>query len=660
MILRAPSVPLITVDPYFSVWSASDKLTDTDTAHWTSRPNTIKGVLNVDGTDYRFMGLGNEETLAQTDLDVTALTSEYTFEGAGIKLRALFFSTLFPDELDIMTRPVSYLSLKIESTDGEKHFCKAKITVSEEICLDTKGQFPIKTEALEKNGINMIKIGSTEQPILAKSGDNIRIDWGYFYLAAKGAKVHEDILPYTDPKTKESSTMNAVTLESVFEDETLIAFAYDDIYSINYFGDNLKSVWNKDGKTIETAIEEALSDYESLLCRAHALDDNLFFDAVKAGGEKYSDLLRLAFRQVIAAHKAVLDKDGNVLFISKECFSNGCAATVDVSYPSIPMFLIYNPELVLGMLRPIIKFARSDMWDYDFAPHDAGQYPLVTKQVYGLIKETGKYKFESQMPVEECGNMLVMAAAHALAANDFSFAKENMDLFTEWSKYLIKYGADPENQLCTDDFAGHLAHNCNLSLKAVMGLVSMSIMCEHLGMTADAASYTEKARELGVKWLLRAGNGDGSYRLAFDRKGTFSMKYNIVWDKLFGTNIMPHDIWEGEAWSNRRHFNAYGMPLDNRSTYTKSDWMVWTATLLSKKEDFESYIAPLWLAYHVSPSRVPMTDWYYTETSVMRGFQNRTVQGGLFIKLLDYYKTVNTGAEAPKLHIHSEHCSCHK
>ena len=56
MKLRAPSVPLITVDPYFSVWSAADKLTETDTEHWSGKPNTIIGTATIDGTDYIFMG----------------------------------------------------------------------------------------------------------------------------------------------------------------------------------------------------------------------------------------------------------------------------------------------------------------------------------------------------------------------------------------------------------------------------------------------------------------------------------------------------------------------------------------------------------------------------------------------------------------------------
>ena len=626
MILRAPAVPLITVDPYFSVWSNTDLLTDSDTVHWTGKPNTIRGIIEVDGTPYRFIGKGDVTPLTQTKLDITALSSEYTFEGAGIELTAKFLTPLFPDNLMIMTRPVSYLSLSVKPTDGREHTTKVKIDVSEEICLNTKGQFEVTTETLEFSGINAVKIGSVDQPILAVSGDDRRIDWGYFYLAARDAKVGYD-------KCEETG-MTFVTLEKEFTGSTLIAFAYDDIYSLKYFGENLKSVWNNDGKTIEEAITEALDDYSKLKIKAKELDDKLYLDATRAGGEKYAELLELAFRQAIAAHKAAVDKEGNLIFVSKECFSNGCAATVDVSYPSIPMFLIYNPELVLGMMNPIFRYAESDDWKFDFAPHDCGQYPLVNGQVYGANR------LESQMPVEECGNMLILAAAYSVASGDYSFVREKFDVLEKWTSYLTENGADPANQLCTDDFAGHLAHNCNLSLKAISGIAGMGIICEKLGLHEDSGRYFDIARKLSINWLLRASNGDGSYRLAFDRKGTFSMKYNIVWDKLFGTRLMPAEVFDGEAHANLRHFGTYGMPLDNRADYTKSDWIVWTATLCKTKADFENYIEPLWRAYNVMPSRVPMTDWYFTTTSSQRGFQNRSVIGGLFIKLLEYYDTV--------------------
>jgi hypothetical protein len=141
---------------------------------------------------------------------------------------------------------------------------------------------------------------------------------------------------------------------------------------------------------------------------------------------------------------------------------------------------------------------------------------------------------------------------------------------------------------------------------------------------------------MAKSWCDRASNGDGSYRLAFDRPGTYSMKYNAVWDKLFGTQIFPAEVLESEAQTNFTRFKPYGMPLDNRADYTKSDWLVWTATLLQSDADFERYVAPLWTSYHFTRHRVPMTDWYDTIGADHIHFQNRTVIGGLFIKLLEW------------------------
>jgi hypothetical protein len=299
------------------------------------------------------------------------------------------------------------------------------------------------------------------------------------------------------------------------------------------------------------------------------------------------------------------------------------------------------------MMRPIYKYASSPEWVYDFAPHDAGRYPLVNGQVYG------GNRLEKQMPVEECGNMLVMETAVAIATKDASFAEEHMDVLDQWVKYLIEKGRDPENQLCTDDFAGHLAHNCNLSLKAIMGITGYGILKGMLGDKRARRKYISLAREMAADWAVRASNGDGSFRLAFDKPGTFSMKYNIVWDKLFGTEIMPRTIIESEVSSYRKHTDPYGLPLDNRKPYTKSDWLIWTATLTSDRETFEEMVAHLWEAYNKMESRVPMTDWYYTVTGqhkdylsgsdkIQKSFRNRTVVGGHFIKLLEYKGIMKT------------------
>jgi hypothetical protein len=80
--------------------------------------------------------------------------------------------------------------------------------------------------------------------------------------------------------------------------------------------------------------------------------------------------------------------------------------------------------------------------------------------------------------------------------------------------------------------------------------------------------------------------------------------------------------------------NQYGLPLDNRRTYTKLDWILWTATLAGNQSDFEKIVSPAYQFANDSESRVPLTDWYDTVTAKQQGFQARSVVGGLFVKML--------------------------
>ncbi len=652
MKLRAPSMPLITVDPYFSIWSDDNYLNHATTKHWTGSNNHIFGTLTVDGRTFSFLGYErNAHKMPQVSADYDALSTYYTFETEEIELNVRFMTPLLLDNYNLLTRPVSYMALSYTAKDGKKHDVSAKVLIDESLCLNRVVQSPVETKEMAITpSIKAIRMGNTNQNVLNRSGDDIRIDWGYVYLAVCDANA-------TVAAAKSARGVTNVSLSTAMTEgkEALFLFAYDDIASIDYFGKHLKSYWNKDGKTIETAIAEAAAEYTELTEKCDAFSDDLYAKAYTAGGAQYAEILALSWRQVLAAHKLVVDDNGDILYVSKECFSNGCAVTVDVSYPSIPMFLYYNPELVRGMMIPVYKFNDSEAWNYDYAPHDVGRYPLVIGQVYGrtkdayegevvhgtdaegfLIDEKGHLvlRHEKQMPVEECGNMIIMETAVAIAEGNADFAAKHIDTLKGWCEYLIKYGDDPENQLCTDDFAGHLAHNCNLTLKAIMGIEGMSILMNMLGDKAAAKKYDKIAREKAKSWAARALNEDGSYRLAFDQPGSFSMKYNMVWDKLWGTKVFPASVYKAEIKSNLDRFNDYGMPLDSRSDYTKSDWLVWTATMANSMTDFKKFIAPMWRAYNEMTTRVPLTDWYDTISAKKVGFQHRTVQGGLFIKML--------------------------
>ncbi len=624
MKLRAPSVPLITVDPYFTVWLPDETLNFTMSEHWSGKTNSIYGVCDVDGKKYLFFGYHrNHQKMRQVSLDISALSTTVVMECDEITLTAKFTTPVMADNLRLLSRPVSYLEINVVSKDGEEHEIKIDIAASEELCLMKAGQSDLISESISiESTLNGTKFGNAEQKPLNKSGDDICIDWGYFYLITDGKNENT----YED--NFEGRDYYHVCADLTEGEKLMYYFAYDDIYSIEYFKKPLKSYWNSNGQTIEQAISEAHREYDALIIKCDQFSEKLYEDALACGGEEYAEILSLAYRQVIAAHKTAVDENGDLLFISKECFSNGCAATVDISYPSMPLFLIYNPELIKGMMRPIYKYALSDAWSFDFAPHDVGQYPLLNGQVYG------NNELKWQMPIEECGNMLIMEANVSLATKDASFAQSHIDILEKWCSYLIEFGADPGNQLCTDDFAGHLAHNCNLSLKAVMGIQGMSYIMDMLGNTEKAEYYRIEAKKMAELWKDTAIDTNGTTKLAFDLPNTFSMKYNMVWDKVWNSNLFGQELMDRELENNMKHFNKFGMPLDIRADYTKTDWLVWVAAMSSSKEVFKKFILPMYKAYNESPSRVPLTDWYDTVSGRMVSFKHRAVQGGLYIKLL--------------------------
>ena len=551
------------------------------------------------------------------------------------------------DDLDLLSTPVNYISYRVRSLDKKQHDVQMYVETTPQLAINELTQ-PTRSKVIRRNGINYVQAGTIDQPILARKGDGICIDWGYAYLAGNiGANTAVSLGNYYGMKNEfvtkgsllptqaECVTRRADQMPAMAYTDDLgevgtdgksgfLMLGYDDIYAIEYFYQPRMAYWKHDGKvSIFDAFERAKANYASVMERCRAYDEMILNDAEKAGGKEYSELCALAYRQVIAAHKLFKDADGNLLFFSKENNSNGCINTVDLTYPSAPLFLAYNPELQKGMMTSIFEYSASGRWNKPFPAHDLGTYPIANGQVYG-----------GDMPIEEGGNMVVLAAAIAKVEGNADYAKKYWDLLTIWTDYLAEYGQDPENQLCTDDFAGHWAHNANLSVKAIMGVAAYSEMARMLGMDDVADRYAAKAKAMATKWEQMAREGD-HYRLAFDRENTWSQKYNMVWDKMWNLNLFPNNVIEKEiSYYQTKLQNPYGLPLDSRKEYTKSDWIMWTAAMSSDKATFEKFISPVYKYANETVSRVPLSDWHHTDSGKFVGFKARSVIGGYWMKVL--------------------------
>ncbi|WP_434557151.1 glutaminase domain-containing protein [Tunturiibacter empetritectus] len=650
---RPPATPLITHDPYFSVWSTTDNLTDADTTHWTGAPQPITGIVRIDGKPFRFLGHNPDTVPAaqQTAHAITPTHTTYEFRQNGITLRLAFFTPAILSDLDLLSRPVTYLTWTAESNDSTPHQVSLLLDVDPVIAVNDRSQ-QINSFRNQTSTLNVLSTGSQDQKILNRSGDDLRIDWGYFhlavpkdtsyatYLAPHPATIFASTgqLPTTDTmdmpeRADHSASALAATIDfgSVTTQPVTrhILLSYTDNYAIQYLQRNLRSYWQRNNQPVDQMLDQAEQQYATLEARGEALDKELTADLTKVGGEHYAYIAILSYRQAIAAHKLVADANGDPMLFAKENFSNGCIATVDVLYPSAPFFLFFNPKLLEAQLLPVLEYSSLARWKFPFSPHDLGQYPLANGQVYGGGEKTE----EDQMPVEETGNMIILVDAVARAEGTPQLAQRYWPLLTKWAEYLNLHGLDPETQLTTDDFAGHVAHNANLSIKAIDALAAYADLAHLLKQETVAKQYQTTAKEMAAKWITMAKEGD-HYKIAFNSPNTWSQKYNLVWDKILDYNLFPNSVRDSEVAFYLTKLNLYGLPLDSRADYTKLDWSIWTATLTSNPDQFNAIVDPIYRWTNETPTRVPLTDWYDTKTGKQVGFQARSVVGGVFIKAL--------------------------
>ena len=580
-------------------------------------------------------------TAIQKNVTVTATQTSYAFDCGRVGLDLVFTSPLLMKDLDLLARPVSYVTFKTKSNDGKPHQVNIYMGMPTDLSVNLPYQ-EVEAVKYTSGSLSILKAGSKEQPVLQKNGDDLRIDWGYVYVAIpKNESIVQNISTVNEavdnfisaakPKNTESISGKQLMLNTTIslgtvaatEKQSMLMIGYDDLFSLQYFGTNLKPWWKKNNtSTIEGQLTKAAVDYPAVIKKCTDFDKTIYADALQAGGNTYAELCVAAYRQTVAAHKLVKSPKGETLFFSKENFSNGCINTVDVTYPSAPLYLLYNPELMKGMLNGIFEYSESGRWTKPFAAHDLGTYPLANGQVYG-----------EDMPVEESGNLVILAAAIVKAEGNSSYAKKHWASLTAWAEYLAKEGFDPANQLCTDDFAGHLARNANLSVKAIVALGCYAMMAEQLGDKVTAQKYQAMAKAMALKWMEMANDGD-HYALTFAKKDTWSQKYNLVWDKVLELHIFPKEVYKKESKFYLTKQNTFGLPLDSRKTYTKSDWIMWTAAMAETAAQFKALTDPIYTFLQQTPTRVPLSDWHETTDGKQVGFQARSVVGGYFMQVL--------------------------
>ncbi|KAJ5492959.1 glutaminase [Penicillium diatomitis] len=442
----------------------------------------------------------------------------------------------------------------------------------------------------------------------------------------------------------------------------------------------MRPLWESYFPTAEQLLGWHYHDYAAASSLASNYSSQLAKDAYLSGADDYVDIVALSARQVMGATQFSGTPDSPILFL-KEISSNGNFQTIDVIFPAFPFFLYTNPRWLAYLLEPLIEHMLSGQYPNTYAMHDLGtHFPNATGHPDG---------HDEYMPVEECGNILIMGLAvanslqyeesskassiwSALGNQGRSRAAEDSDLFPlndlqtmsgvdyqdsrwgggvegtklakkwversyslwkQWTGYLVEFSLEPANQLSTDDFAGWLALQTNLALKGIVGIKAMSKLSELVGNDTDASYYKKIADEYISKWEEFGMSRDGSHaKLAYDWHGSWTTIYNLYGDAqlcfhLENTEIsssttsaskpkspgfVPRHIYQKQSIWYHYVRQKYGLPLDSRHLYTKTDWEFFSMAVASKpvrSEILESVAR--WVNETVTDR--PFTDLHNTE-----------------------------------------------
>jgi Domain of unknown function (DUF5127)/Domain of unknown function (DUF4965)/Domain of unknown function (DUF1793)/Concanavalin A-like lectin/glucanases superfamily/Domain of unknown function (DUF4964) len=657
--LRPPAVPLAVRSMYLSTWMPSSSLPGTWPTFWNGRITAITGLVLVDGTTYTWCGAPSENfTLAtQTALTVTATQSQYTLTAGPVTLTATFFSPVDPASLPRQSVPMSYISVTAAANDGGSHSVSVYLDISAEWAHGDDTQ-EVSWGQQAVGGLNVLTVTPSSPTVLAEFNDQASwgtVVWatdnvtGLTWQTGQDVVVRGNAAAGTLPDTSDTAQPRAInddwpvfgflrslgTVTATPSAPMVVCLGHVREPAVSYLGTDLNPYWTTFWSSWQSMLTWFRADLPAaqLVCAAtDAAVDAWAGQQLGAGSaqaQQYAAITSLALRQAFGGTELVVAPGGAPWAFLKEISSDGNVSTLDVMFPAFSAYLQLSPRYLELLLAPIFDYVENHAYPNTWAPHDLGSsYPNAA----GHLSGTG----EENMPIEESGNILMMAcavAARMAPADATAYATVHYPILRQWAEYLLSVEPNyPGTQNQTDDFTGVIAASVNLNLKGIVGLAVFSQLAGFAGNAADRASFASTARSFIGQWAsLGQDSGAAHLDLAYGDTGTYSLKYNAFPDRLLNTNLVSPAIQASEAAWYVARANAYGVPLDSRHTYTKGDWEMLTAAFLYAQPAARNLlVTDLYDFLNTSSSRVPFTDWYDTVADTQNGFQDRPVVGGTF------------------------------
>ncbi|KAJ3568603.1 hypothetical protein NP233_g5597 [Leucocoprinus birnbaumii] len=669
--------PLAVRTPYLSAWlpqGSGAALNDVWPTFWTGSVVGWSGFVKVDGQAYSFLGApvvsgASFNKAVQKSSKFTATQSIFVLSAGPVDLTVTFLSPVEPTDFVKQSAPFSYMAVSAASTDGGSHSVQVYSDISAEwVSGDTSLG---ATWSTSTGSVITHQVQLANQAVLTEVNDHTQYG-SAFYSTLSASGVSWQTGADVDVRAQfinngQLQNLQDTNFRAIDDNWPVFALAHDlgnvggsasapVVTSIGHIRDpGLQYIVSGGGTQLRNlyflskystptdVIPDFLNDYSAALGRANAFDSQLNSDASKISSD-YASIVALSVRQSLGSFEITISKnsDGSyntddIIVFMKEISSDGNISTVDVIFPSWPIFLYTNPALGKYLLEGLFRYQATGMYPNKYSAHDIGSsYPNA------LGHNDGN---DERMPLEESGNMVIMALSYAQKTNDLSHLQKYRDLLDQWTQFLISEALIPADQISTDDFAGSLANQTNLAIKGIVGIKAMAEIAALLGDSATSSNYSSIASSYVSQFQNLAQSSSGAHlTLSYGDADSWGLTYNLFGDKLLKLNLFPQSIYDQQTNWYSGLSQAYGIPLDTRHTYTKSDWEIWTAAIVTSTSVRDLFISSVRKWASDGRSSQPLGDWYETTNGTPEGFRARPVVGGhLGAALNDVWPTFWTG-----------------
>ncbi|EIW80656.1 DUF1793-domain-containing protein [Coniophora puteana RWD-64-598 SS2] len=657
--VNPPSVPLAVRTPYLSAWlpqGAGASLAGTWPEFWAGATLGWGGYVRVDGTTYTFLGNPVVPNLSpalatQKSLTYTSTQSTFVLTAGPVDITVNFLSPVEPTDLVKQSTPFSYLAISAAANDGGSHSVTLYSDISAEWA-SGDNTLPVNWTSTTSGDVWFHQVQLQSPSVYAESNDQSQYGSAYYSTQSStsatwqtGADVDVRAQFINNGNLANSGDTN---FRAINDNWPVFAFAHDlgtvssasdpVIYAIGHVrdpaiqyvtaGNNLQDrssyFWTK-YTSVTDAINDFVGSYSTALSDANTFDAKVKSDATAISNNYYA-IVALSIRQAFGATELTVSRNSDgtwntddVLMFMKEISSDGNVNTVDVMMPAWPVLLYTNPTLGKYLLLGLFQYQQTGLYPNTWAVHDLGaSYPKAIGHNDGN---------DEKMPLEECGNMLIMALSYTQKSNDQSLISTYTKLLEQWTGYLVDEALIPADQISTDDFAGSLANQTNLAIKGTVGIAAMAAIEGLLGNTDAQQNYSSIVSSYSPQ-IIQFASASNHLELNYGASDSWGLTYNMYADKLLGTNAFPQSLFDSQTAWYKGVINQYGAPLDTRHTYTKSDWQIWTAAFVTDNTVRDAMIDAVYAYIGDGQNNVPFSDWYDSVAGTTSGFRARPVVGG--------------------------------